>query len=228
MEPLKYTDVLAAGLDDWRVLAQGLHARYRTPGVAAGASFASAAVEAAGAHADHLDLTVGHRSVVLRSATRHERGLWVTADDVEAARAVRAVALEHGLTAEPGLVAQLELALDTWSTPEQSRFWAAVLTGDPDHHHEGGDVVDLPPGLPHVWFQGQEGERAEATQRWHLDLWLDPEVAPARIEAAVAAGGTVADTSAAPSFTVLADPEGNKVCICTTLDREGEPEQREA
>jgi 4a-hydroxytetrahydrobiopterin dehydratase len=31
----------------------------------------------------------------------------------------------------------------------------------------------------------------------------------------VAAGGTVVDDSEAPSFTVLADPQGNRVCICT-------------
>ncbi len=227
MEPLRYTDVLAAGLDDWRVLAQGLHARYRTSDASSAAAFVAAAVAAAGPHADHLDLTLGHRGVVLRSATRYEKGLWVTADDVAVARAVTGVAREHGLTAEPDLVVQLELALDTWSTPEQSRFWAAVLTGDADHHHAGGGVVDLPPGLPHVWFQGTTAHD-EPRQRWHWDLWLAPEVADERIAAAVAAGGTVVDDSEAPSFTVLADPEGNKVCICTALDRDGEPEDREA
>ena len=46
-----------------------------------------------------------------------------------------------------------------------------------------------------------------------------PEVADARIAAAVAAGGTVVDDSEAPSFTVLADPDGNKVCVCTSLER---------
>ena len=33
----------------------------------------------------------------------------------------------------------------------------------------------------------------------------------------------VADTAVgprAPSFTVLADPDGNKVCVCTALDRD--------
>ena len=222
MEIVKHTDVEAAGLDDWRLLAQGLHARFRTAGTAEGAAFVAAAVEAAGAQADHLDVSLGHRSVVLRAATRHDRGLWHTTDDLEVARAVSAVAAEHGLTAEPHLVVQLELALDTWSTPEQSRFWAAVLTGDPDHHHEGGDVVDLPPGLPHVWFQSTEAHD-EHRQRWHWDLWVAPEVADERIAAAVAAGGTVVDDSEAPSFTVVADPEGNKVCICTTLDRGSSP-----
>ncbi|MDA8354833.1 MAG: 4a-hydroxytetrahydrobiopterin dehydratase, partial [Actinomycetota bacterium] len=49
---------------------------------------------------------------------------------------------------------------------------------------------------------------------------LAPEEAEPRIELAVAAGGTVVDDSEAPSFTVLADPDGNKVCVCTYLGRD--------
>jgi 4a-hydroxytetrahydrobiopterin dehydratase len=30
----------------------------------------------------------------------------------------------------------------------------------------------------------------------------------------------VVDDSEAPSFTVLSDAEGNRVCICTVLDRD--------
>jgi len=44
-------------------------------------------------------------------------------------------------------------------------------------------------------------------------------VADERITAAVASGGSVVDDSEAPSFTVLADPDGNKVCVCTCLER---------
>ncbi|MCA1657505.1 MAG: 4a-hydroxytetrahydrobiopterin dehydratase, partial [Actinobacteria bacterium] len=51
-------------------------------------------------------------------------------------------------------------------------------------------------------------------------LWLAPEVAAERIAAAVAAGGSIVDDAEAPSFTVLADPEGNRACICTSLGRE--------
>ena len=72
--------------------------------------------------------------------------------------------------------------------------------------------------LPSMWFQGTEPHESPR-QRWHLDVWVAPEVADARIAAAVAAGGTVVDDSEAPSFTVLADPDGNKVCVCTFLDR---------
>ncbi|MGH3371535.1 MAG: VOC family protein, partial [Nocardioidaceae bacterium] len=35
----------------------------------------------------------------------------------------------------------------------------------------------------------------------------------------VAAGGRVVDDENAPSFVVLADPEGNRACVCTCLDR---------
>lgn len=48
-----------------------------------------------------------------------------------------------------------------------------------------------------------------------------PEQAQARIEAAIAAGGgTLVSDDAAPSFTVLADAEGNKACITTWQGRD--------
>ena len=58
-----------------------------------------------------------------------------------------------------------------------------------------------------------------ARQRFHADLWVPHDVAEERIAAAVAAGGRVVDDEQAPSFVVLADPEGNKACVCTCLDR---------
>jgi 4a-hydroxytetrahydrobiopterin dehydratase len=50
-------------------------------------------------------------------------------------------------------------------------------------------------------------------------LWVPHDVAEVRIAAAVAAGGRVVDDKKAPSFIVLADPEGNRACVCTCLDR---------
>jgi 4a-hydroxytetrahydrobiopterin dehydratase len=48
-------------------------------------------------------------------------------------------------------------------------------------------------------------------------------VAEQRIAAAVAAGGIVVDDSQAPSYSVIADQDGNKACVCTALPaaREG-------
>ena len=43
--------------------------------------------------------------------------------------------------------------------------------------------------------------------------------APLRIEATLAAGGSVRSDAAAPAFWVLADPEGNEACVTTWQGR---------
>ena len=50
-------------------------------------------------------------------------------------------------------------------------------------------------------------------------MWVDPAEAEARIAAALAAGGTLVSDAEAPSFWVLADPDGNRVCLCTWQQR---------
>ena len=40
-------------------------------------------------------------------------------------------------------------------------------------------------------------------------------MAEERVAAALAAGGTLVDDEAAPSFWVLADADGNRACVCT-------------
>jgi 4a-hydroxytetrahydrobiopterin dehydratase len=69
-----------------------------------------------------------------------------------------------------------------------------------------------------MWFQASGSE--EPRQRFHLDLWVAPEVVDERIAAAVAAGGVLVSDAEAPAFWVLADPEGNKVCLCTWQTRD--------
>ena len=218
MERLTTQDIVDAALADWRKLAQRLHGRFRTGDPGVGAALVSDAVRAAAEASlgDHLEATLTPTHVDLRVAT-HGEGIWVTADDVALARLLSDVARRHEVTSVPGEVTQVELALDTADDGRLGPFWAAVLTGDPDG--VVADTVFDPTGqLPSMWFQGTEPHEVPR-QRWHLDLWVAPEVADARIAAAVAAGGTVVDDSEAPSFTVLADPEGNKVCVCTFLDR---------
>ena len=56
--------------------------------------------------------------------------------------------------------------------------------------------------------------------RIHLDVDVPHDTAAERIAAALAAGGTLLSDSAAPAFWVLADAEGNEVCICTWQGRD--------
>jgi 4a-hydroxytetrahydrobiopterin dehydratase len=115
-------------------------------------------------------------------------------------------------------VTQVELGLDTADDRRAGPFWSALLTGSPDNQIDE-TVLDPTGRVPNVWFQPTDAHETPR-QRWHLDVWLAAEVADERIAAALAAGGTLVDDSGAPSFTVLADPEGNKVCVCTCLDRD--------
>jgi 4a-hydroxytetrahydrobiopterin dehydratase len=221
-EKLTNQDVLAAidsGLGDWRKLAQPLAARYRVAGPAEGAVFATAvarAAEAAGREPE-IRLGGGHVDVALCTVDG-TGGRWITTADLELARAVSGLAREHGLTAVPAQVTQLELALDTAGAASVGPFWSALLTGDPGNTVSDGSVIDPANRVPPVWFQ-ETGTHELPRQRWHLDVWLAPEIADERIAAALAAGGTVVDDSEAPSFTVLADPDGNRACVCTALAR---------
>lgn len=217
VDKLSTQEILDAGLDDWRKLAQALHARYRIADFNAGAAFVAAVAEAAEAASHHPDLKITD-GVVDVSLCTHEDGLWVTQQDIDMAKRVSEIAWQQGLTPEPAAVTQLEIALDTASEERVAPFWSVLLTGSPDNKIYDS-VFDPASRVPGLWFQGTD-EHQTPRQRWHFDLWLAPEAAADRITAAVAAGGSVVDDSEAPSFTVLADPDGNRVCVCTCLERD--------
>jgi 4a-hydroxytetrahydrobiopterin dehydratase len=216
VERLNNLQILEAGLGDWRKLAQALHARYSIPNYAAAGAFVAALGEVAEADGHHADLRVTD-GVIDISLCTHEDGLWVTQKDIDIARRISDIAQKSGLEARPAEVTQLEIALDTAHEVIEGPFWSVLFTGSPDNKIY--DSVFDPTGrVPGLWFQGTEAHQTPR-QRWHFDLWLSPEAADERIAAAVATGGSVVDDSGAPSFTVLADPEGNRVCVCTALGR---------
>jgi len=216
MERLNYRQILDAGLTDWRKLAQALHARYSIPNYDVAAAFVTAVAQVAEADGHHPDLRMTY-GIIDVSLCTHEDGLWVTQKDIDMAKKISDIAREIGLEPRPSEVTQLEIALDTAEEDRAGRFWSVLLTGSPDN--KVYDSVFDPTGrVPGLWFQGTDAHETPR-QRWHFDLWLAPEVADERIAAAVVAGGSVVDDSNAPSFTVLADPEGNRVCICTETGR---------
>jgi 4a-hydroxytetrahydrobiopterin dehydratase len=219
MDKLSTQEILDAKLDDWRKLAQALHARYRIADFRAAAAFALAVAEAAEA-AGHLPDIKMTQDVVDVSLCTREDGLWVTEKDIGMARKISEIARQQGATPEPSGVTQIELALDTPDDARVAPFWSALLTGSPDNNIY--DSVFDPTGrVPSLWFQGSAaGEHETPRQRWHFDLWLAPEVTEERIAGAVAAGGSVVYDDEAPSFTVLADPDGNRVCVCSYLGRD--------
>lgn len=211
--PVTGAEVLAAGLDDWRLLFRAIHARYRTGDLATGLRFAQRVGEAADAanHHPDLDLRYGHVEVRLRS---HDVGA-ITSRDLALAATISTIAAESGLDAEPAELRLLDLALDTADAAQIMPFWAAVLGYVPSG--QGDEVVDPGGTRPGLWFQGTDAHE-EPRQRFHLDVFVPHDVVEERIAEAIAAGGTLVDDSEAPSFWVLADAQGNKACFCTWQD----------
>jgi 4a-hydroxytetrahydrobiopterin dehydratase len=215
MDKLSNEEILQAGLDDWRKLATRLHARFETGDFVSGLAFVTAITDAAEAMNHHPDVLLTYPRVDI-TLLSHDVGM-LTDRDLRLARKISEIAAERGIKALPREVATLELALDTADHAAIGPFWAALLTGSTTSLH-GSDVVDPSGRVPLLWFQDTDAHETPR-QRFHLDLWLPPDVAEERIAAAVAAGGAVVDDSQAPSFTVLADSEGNRACICTMLER---------
>jgi 4a-hydroxytetrahydrobiopterin dehydratase len=207
--------ILDAGLGDWRKLARALHARFLTGNFATGLALVAAIGELAEEMDHHPDVVLTYPHVDVKLLSHDASG--ITERDVRLARAISELASAHGIAADPAAPAVVELALDTADPAVIGPFWAALLTGDPGAV-DGDDVVDPSGRVPLLWFQHTDAHETPR-QRFHIDLWVPHDAADARIAAAVAAGGTVVDATRAPSFTVLADAEGNRACICTTLDR---------
>lgn len=215
---LTQPEIAAAGLADWRHVRERLVARFATRDFATGLALVDR-VGAAAEEADHHpDVALTYPEVVVRLRSHDVHG--ITVRDVELARTVSRLAAEAGVPADPEGLGAVDLGLDTARAPEQARFWAAVTGGTV----EGDEVVGSPRGLPDVWFQGPdpayEPRPGEPPQTWHPDVWVDPADAKARVRAALDAGGSLVNDAEAPSYWVLADPEGNRVCVCTAQQRD--------
>ncbi|MFS0702921.1 VOC family protein [Cellulomonas sp. 179-A 9B4 NHS] len=217
-------EIAAAGLADWRKLAQGLHARYRVDDFGAGARFVVAVGEACDAAGHHPRVALGPGYVDLRLTSddavyRDDEGTehlveWVTQQDLDVAARITEVAADHGLVADPTAVSVVELGLDTAQPGTIAPVWAALLTGDAASQGRGSpsdEVRDATGRVPNLWF-GDAGE--DARQRFHVEVYVPPEVAEQRVAAVVAAGGTVVDDRDAPALTVIADQDGNTGVVC--------------
>lgn len=202
-------------LTGWTTLAGGLQTRIRTKDFVTGLAIVARVGEAAEAMDHHPDLDLRYSRVDVRLSSHDAGG--ITERDVRLAREISAIAAAQGAEVESASVSRVELGLDSARGAVIAPFWAAVLAGKHVSGEDGGDVVDPFDSFPLVWFQASDSDAQQ--QRWHPDVWVDPTQVQPRIDAALAAGGTLASDEHAPSFWVLADPDGNKVCLCTWQQR---------
>lgn len=209
----------------WRLILGVLITHVPVASLAEAAEAARVAVEAAGADGDgHLTVDLHADRVVLRLHTLAVGA--VTGHDLRLLPRLSAALAERSLLTRPGDAAAapqlLEIAIDALDIPRIRPFWQAV-TGyvDEPGPSELGATALLDPLRrgPAIWFQQMDAPRPQRN-RIHLDVDVPPELAQLRIDAALAAGGTMVYTDQAPAFWVLADPEGNEACICTWQGRD--------
>ena len=216
MSKLTAQQIADEGLSGWAYLLDGLQTRIHTKNFATGLSVVSAIGTAAEEMNHHPDLNLRYTHVDVRLTSHDERA--VTDRDIRLGRAISSIAADAGVQLQSSNVSRLELALDTPARESILPFWAAVLAMEqPSGSDVGDELRDPADALPNVWFQTSGSE--EPRQHWHLDMWVDPAQVQPRIDAALAAGGTLVSDAEAPSFWVLADPEGNRACLCTWQER---------
>ncbi len=204
----------------WRLILGVLTTHVPVPSLNAAVDAARAAVAAADPDATgHLTAELHDDRVVLRV---HHRAVGAVTDvDISIAERISAA-----LNTQPGddvaAPQTLEFAIDALDIAAIRPFWRAV-TGYVDEPAApdlpGNALLDPLRRGPAIWFQQMDTPRPQRN-RIHLDVDVAPELAAARIDAAVAAGGRLVDDSAAPAWWVLADPEGNEACVCTWQGRD--------
>ncbi|TSI15017.1 4a-hydroxytetrahydrobiopterin dehydratase [Brevibacterium aurantiacum] len=219
---LTSSQIFDADVEDWRQLAGPIRARFRTDEFGQGLAFVNAIGEAAELSNHAPDITLTKTGVTV-TVSSHDVG-GVTDRDITLARKISTIAAEAGLTADTASLMQAEFALDTNSSDRVSDFYAALLGGQPAGVHAGGDLVD-PTGQMNtlLWWQRPRDDsqfplpESAVPQSWHLDVWVSHDEAEGRIAAALAAGGHLVSDTAAPSYWVLEDPDGNRACICAPM-----------
>jgi 4a-hydroxytetrahydrobiopterin dehydratase len=204
----------AGGVGDWRVLYWGAYAHYRTETFADGARFAMAIAAEAEAIGHAPDVDLRPTGVTIRTFSTDDGALGER--DIDLARRISTVARERGLEPDPSQVQAVGIAVAQDSDVDVRPFWAAAL----GYRYLGDeDAIDRHRRGPHLWFHELSNPRP-GRGRVHIDVSVPAEDARARVEAAVAAGGRIADDSHAPRWWSLASPDNHGIDIAAWPDFE--------
>ncbi len=215
--PLTATEIAGlGGLDHWTFVLGTLRADFATPSFADGSALVAAVAEAADAAGHHPDLDLRYPGTVAVTLQTHAVGA-LTELDVALARTISALADDAGAVAGPRPVQAMEIGIDCLDGATIRPFWQAVL--DYEYLERFDALVDPRRQGPAIWFQQMDEPRRQRN-RIHLDITVPPAQAEARVAAALAAGGVLLSDRRARAFWVLADAEGNEVCVCTWQDRD--------
>src|SRR5439155_1389272 len=161
----------------------------------------------------HPDVDLRHDGVIVRLITVPTNYYGLGERDLELARQITAIARKLGVPADPAHVQTVQITIDAFDIPKVKAFWRAVL-GYQERDDSPEDLVDPRGRGASIWFQKIDAPDPEVN-RIHLDVWVPPDQAQARINAAIAAGGHLVTDKYAPAWWTLADAEGNLADVAT-------------
>lgn len=200
-------------LPHWRYLGP-LQAVYTCPSSAAALQLLAAIGELAEAANHHPDVDWRYDTVYV-STLSHDAHRKVTARDVALAHAISEAATAAQAQPRPELIRSYELAIDSSKPAAIAAVWQK---GFGYEAQEDGSLFDPQGRGPAVWFQQTATPNAN---RIHVDVQVPMSERAAAI-AAVEAAGAALDHSNAPSWTVATDAQGNRLCICTEAEADGD------
>jgi 4a-hydroxytetrahydrobiopterin dehydratase len=209
----------AEGLEDWRVVCDGATVFLRTSSLAESARLVQGLAEIEGIEDHPPAIDVRHDGVTVRLITAADDWFGPTQRDVEMAQRISAVADQLGLQADSAAVQGVLVIPGAPKDADIFPFWRAVLGYDPRPDSPEEDIIDPRDRGPALWFEEMDEPRPDGGGAIHLAVWVPHDMAEARVQAALAAGGRMV-RDRAPSWWTLADPAGNEADVATVIGRD--------
>lgn len=200
------------GVTDWRVSGSGPQAVFTATSLAHAAALVTPVVAASAQFGVLPDVDVRPEAVVVRIPFDVPEGIPSTASGFAAA--VSQAAVELLLKPAPSLAQSIGIYVAQYSQLDTRPFFMAALgyeaLGDTD-------AIDPLRRGPQLAFNPITGD-SPARGRTHFDVFVPADQAQARVDAALAAGGRLADDSHAPDWWSLASPDNHGVDIAAWTD----------
>ncbi len=201
-------------LGSWHFHRGAIRTRIKAPDFAAAIALVSRIAEVAEEMDHHPDIDIRWRNVDVALATHSAGG--ITELDVQQAGRIGDLTAQAG--AQIGVPDErsdgIEIGIDCMDPAAIRDFWRVGLSLTERTGTDGTiDLVGTDEDSPGVWFQQMTEPRTQRN-RIHIDVYVPQEQAEQRVAAVLAAGGQLVTDRHAPSWWVLADAEGNELCVC--------------
>ncbi|GAB3035368.1 VOC family protein [Parafrigoribacterium mesophilum] len=190
-----------------------LYATFTTGDFASASELVAQVARAADVMNHHPEISLGWGKVSFQLSSHDAGG--VTSRDVKLAAEIQKLADTLGAKGREVQPTRYEMAIDCVDADGIRDFWRVALGYE--ERDDGGEtqLVD-PRGIgPTIWFQHMDPPRTDRN-RIHLDVYVPTEDAQSRVDDVIQAGGDLMTAEHAPDWWVLADVEGNELCICTS------------